>query len=129
MPKLRWKNATYASEDEAAEDDDGNDQPVDLGGKKKNVKKKPQAKKGGKSKAKAKPAGKKKTVNAEEAENLDEYQPGKYNQLRNKFIADEMAIDPGLSYRDASLLWNESEIRQRLLSNMSRSELKRRRFI
>ena len=56
------------------------------------------------------------------------YEPQKYSQLRMEFINDQKE-SKGLSHSEANEAWNQSTLKRKLLSHVSVSELRRRRFI
>ena len=144
---LRWKNAEYESE--ADEDEDEDEKPKNKVGKAKKGKagkkgkskaangkeNKPKAKKGVAVASKTKPPSNKADAKQKAAAapskkpNYGEYVPGEYAAERKRFIKETMGASKGISYRDASSMWDESDRRTELLSHMPRKELIRRRFI
>ena len=82
-----------------------------------------------KNKNKKKPCGKVSKdpcIDAEKPQTL--YQPGEFKEIRLKYIA-RMKAKKGITFREASNMWNVSKKRETLLAGLSVQELKKRRVI
>lgn len=55
------------------------------------------------------------------------YCAGSFRDTFQKYVAGKKA--EGLSYKEAAQSWKESDVRAKLLANLSTSELKKRRFV
>ena len=116
---MRW---AQENDEEAEEEDDKNSTKKTKNGARRISKKATaSAKKTVKNKNKKDAVDKK-------AEACGAYKAGEYSSMRKKFIR-KLQESQSVSYGDASKAWNESQERAGLLAGMSRSELKRRRFI
>ena len=56
------------------------------------------------------------------------YKPAEFQEERFKFI-NRMKEKKGISYHEASAMWKTSKKRAKLLSGLSESQMKKRRFI
>ena len=82
----------------------------------------------GKGKARKKKTGKKaKKAQIQESAGSSEYVPEVYSAKRSAFI--ENLRNNGHSYQIAKATWNLSSVKREMLSGVSVSELKRRRFL
>ena len=93
----------------------------------------PKSKKLAKSKKKKKKANKVKKVRPDISKiDLEkcgsEYQANMYSKIRRAFI-DKVRNDRGISVKEANEEWNRSSQKRKMLSGVSTSELRRRRFI
>ncbi|CAE7812435.1 unnamed protein product, partial [Symbiodinium sp. CCMP2456] len=117
LPSMQWKGQEYES---AGEEDET---PEPDGSETNDDQQKPKAK--AKAKVKAKSAPKVRVEVAAPHGNC--YVPGEFRKRKKEYVR-ECMMDGFLNYWEAQQAWNYSDERRALLSNLSPSELSRRRF-